>query len=152
MNKAVDFNAILPMAETDVHTQRLLALAEWLDDGAPPALGVTRFNMHSFIAQSYDADNNLCGTACCIAGAAVMFYGSWTDVAAKVFADGPHKSTWATEAGKLLGLNEGNALRLFAPLYVESGPWDDITPAYAARVIRHYADTGTVDWAVCRGV
>lgn len=52
-----------------MNIDRLTELAVWLEAGAPVSHGVTEFNMAGFI----EAPTKGCGTACCIAGAAIQF-------------------------------------------------------------------------------
>lgn len=48
-------------------------------------------------------------------------------------------------ARQWLGIPLNEATRLFHP---DLATYGDVTPKQAARVIRHYADTGAVDWTV----
>lgn len=109
---------------------RLTIIAEWLENGAPPRDGVSGFDMSSFFQV------NECGTVCCIAGAACMFFGAkWCDNA-------------CAEAADLLDINidiDGME-NLFYP--ITDRHLDSITPNHAAQVIRHLIKTGKVDWTV----
>lgn len=65
-----------------MQTERLLALANWLEGGAKHSLKIGNrdvvFDMSVGIQvraeMGEDFDANTCGTACCIAGAAVQFF------------------------------------------------------------------------------
>ncbi len=74
---------------------------------------------------------NYCGTVCCIGGHAEAMYGTKRDLG------------W-TEAGRLLGLDEVKAYLLFYP---NLGDYASISRSHAARVLRHLAATGLVDWS-----
>ncbi len=118
----------------------------------------------------FDAEGNLknnwCGSACCIAGAAVVLgqpellnevesHEDWRHSRYKIF------QIWK-QARALLGLTEREAELLFAPFdyygEIEEGdvegstgdwPSDTRIPAdWAAPTIRHFMATRKVDWTV----
>lgn len=125
---------------------------KWLDAGAPHAkrkgLG---FDMNHFaLPGGQDFEGNECGTACCIAGALTLMN-------PEAYPNKPHPMASNTrgfnEIGAIAGLNEEQSLRLFfAAETVANGipvcefPLEDITPKWAARVIRHMIETGEVKW------
>jgi hypothetical protein len=99
---------------------RLEYIAQWLEAGAPHRYGVVGFDMS-------DVENETnCGTVCCIAGAARMFFGK------------------ENVAADTIGLKFPHAQMMFIPPH-----WNvpsRYSPAWAARCIRHYQKTGIVDW------
>ena len=131
-----------------MNTARLLALADAIEGHVLPELG---FNMEVYYSTAYrnlpDRSGHECGTIACIAGWACKLYGSLGE------------GYFATAAYHL-DLDYETANELFIP----PGPahWDEenhswqefpvntwkATPAQAARVIRHLAATGKVDWRV----
>ena len=78
-----------------------------------------------------------CGTHACIAGYTVILFGTPEGLAE---SDGEVEEY----AQLLLGIGDEQAADLFAPATVFN--WQNLTPADAARTLRHLADTGTVDW------
>jgi len=137
-----------------MNIERLTELAEWLERGAPEQKGVTKFDMGDFICleeykthtdmwEKYkegaldEADSILrrCGTACCIAGAAVMFYSKHPALSRLQYNE-------ADDGRDLLDLTAEQSNRLFFPRNL-----DLITPSWAARCIRKLIETGEVDWA-----
>ena len=139
-----------------MNEERLIEIAEWLEGGAKHAHAT--FNMKKGLVVTEKAwqegDIAACGTSCCIAGAAVSFF---SDDAAKSRLGnartsfcGPNYDRielgWITvseEAARLLGLPYGLASILFTPPNFEGM---NITPAWAARVVRKLVATGEVDW------
>ena len=139
---------------------RLTEIARWLEAGAPVRNGVIAFNMENGVARR----RNACGTACCIAGAAVMFFDPEardhiekniqkrldqinvvfrrsTDYAIyDFFSPGGVK----VKAQHLLEIDSDQGDALFVPFDGEG--LDDIQPVDAARVIRHFIKTGEIDW------
>lgn len=152
----------------------------WLDAGAPheQARGM-KFDMAEFVTvgSNTTADENWCGTACCIAGAALVFNKEQvlrplveiaTSKIQKVGCSNwdlngvsDSVSLWR-EAKQVLGVSQQQATLLFAPfdqfedelleIYpdLKHDDWPDdarhITPAWAARTIRHLIETGEVRW------
>lgn len=129
---------------TNLNVERLSELADWLEAGAPHK-HIT-FKMNHFIdpklidSTKPCTKDNICGTACCIAGAATMFYHPevfhvYTDVVMDV--------NYHDLAREALGLNDDQARQLF---YANLSDLDYITPEWAAKVIRNLIKTGKVDW------
>lgn len=119
----------------------------WLENGAPhvdlDGRAIDVFDM------SCGIENNSCGTACCIAGALVQFNSTNARI-------GELDDNWyfiLQDALRISGIEfEKTALQLFA-VDNEQGisfKEDDIreyaTPAQAAIVLRHFLDTGEVNW------
>lgn len=78
-----------------------------------------------------------CGSACCIAGTAVIVKG-----------DQPNFRDTAEKARKFLGLTHGQADVLFEPPY-DTGAYTAGIPG-AVRVLDQLLETGTVDWSVAK--
>lgn len=92
-------------------------------------------------------DDNWCGTVACIAGFQVAIGPKKAGrKAIKSFWDGTgnwgNNGPIAEEAKLQLGLTEREASSLFTPGYYE------YTAKQAAKVIRHFANTGRVDWNI----
>jgi hypothetical protein len=88
------------------------------------------------------ANGHKCGTAGCIAGCAVAMQYPYREITESAHI--------AEEAEEILELTCDQAIELFMPsstsvIYSGPGPYD-ITPQQAARVLRHLAATGEVDW------
>lgn len=109
-----------------MNKDRLIDLAEWCEAGCPERNGVVGFDMSDY------EQSTSCGNVCCLAGAACYFYGA---------SGGPG---WIFPAAKALGLSFLQADELFIP-DVEF-PFAEITPAMAARTLRHLVETGEVRW------
>lgn len=116
-----------------MNIDRLTTIAEWLEAGAPRRDGVDGFDMRAWRDPFAS-----CGTTCCIAGAAVEFFGNGG------------RDDIAYTAARLLGLEELPWMRLFIPAF-RKARIGDITPAWAARCIRKLIATGEVDWEGTRG-
>ena len=102
---------------------RLEYIAQWLEAGGDARYGINGFDMRWW--HNPEAE---CGTTCCIGGAA---------------------RTWFGDAYTSLGLSNVAGYELFYPpdmINVEYVDYRNITPAWAARCIRKYQQTGTVDW------
>jgi uncharacterized lipoprotein YmbA len=127
----------------------LTELAVWLEASAPETSGVSEFNMMVFIERPRAHD---CGTACCIAGAAIQFaqdkpfsYDEWLETPANPFQ-------WAST---LLDIDYLQASLLFhcEDEYGEVvASQREIDSQWAARCIRKLIDTGGVDWLGTRHV
>lgn len=149
-----------------MNKQRLEHLAQWLEAGALHER--ITFDMDegiSFKVDDFDPDRPTdCRTACCLAGAAVQFFGDETWLAEAMRRQyserdafdkhltlpfwGPYgqqrgHNNVLSKATELLGLTRAQAKSLFVP-----GGWlpDYNDPQWAARTIRHLIATGKVDW------
>ena len=149
-------------------------VADWLERGAPheQARGM-RFDMMPMIAVTKDTatSENWCGTACCIAGAAITFEDPQLVVKLAKSGHAVYRqdlgddvlNVWVwEEAIELTGLDKRQASLLFAPgdededdlvgtipdVDVTAWPfsYQTITPAWAAATIRHLIATGEVRW------
>lgn len=93
----------------------------------------------------HDFAQNPCGTTCCIAGAVVMFNElDYTNV-----LPSPQKRTSFQEcvhSDDALVVNHGMDLVDAETMFYRTS--SDIRPAHAAAVIRHWIETGDVDWDV----
>lgn len=72
-----------------------------------------------------------CGTVACVGGWTQQLWGS--------------ENMDDHEVGALLGLDWPTTSRLFYPHETD---WTDTTPAQAARVLRHLAETGELRWGM----
>lgn len=126
----------------------LIRVAEWLEAGAKHTTvgdhNIARFDMEQSIASEG------CGTACCIAGAVVQFEGLVKPVihGALDFFDGHFEDGVGTIAARHLGMSEDNAERMFEPWQqFEFNSYEEFSdPQRAAKVVRHYLETGVVAW------
>jgi hypothetical protein len=122
-----------------MHIERLDEIASWLEDGAPHRGKVHAFTMSAFI----DIIDNDCGTACCIAGAAVQFHRK--SMKKRQYEPTDTGVRFYRRAKQLLDLDETTADNLFI---MENTDYhlNQVTPAWAARCIRNLIETGEVDW------
>lgn len=128
-------------------------IATWLEAGAPheTAPNGSGFNMVIAHHPAYEAwrdgeyvDDPDCGSACCIAGAAIQFAGL---LVPEQENQADPRGLIYRKAAKLLGLSMNTAISLFFPDEDQfGGLYEDITPQEAAGVIRHLQKTGEVDW------
>lgn len=135
-----------------MNKRRLAAIANWLEAGAPHKQGVTGFDMAVGVA------HDGCNTTCCIAGAADSFFGVRTGITltkAEYAITGEPEGVYGIlheHARELLGLTEEQADYLFTPCNqyayhgATAGTSRYISPARAARTIRHLIETGDVRW------
>lgn len=157
-----------------MNTERILELADMLDAHAEavakledlsPDMG---FNMTTWGEKRRgDVYGHTCGTAACIAGWTAAAFGyagrakKFDPKRAEGLAEHCHTNGGVIETmGRVLGLNEDMALKLFVP----DGVWDNdkklwllsydefasITPREAAVCLRNLAATGEVDWTHVR--
>ena len=141
-------------------------VAAWLEAGAPESANHgLKFDMGDTLCVTLSKDataDNWCGTTCCIAGAAIAF--ERPDYVAMNIRSSA--ALWGDDeegdevdvldpARDLLGLTEDQADTLFIPWNCDRSdqqeavpaPWESsISPAWAARTIRHLIATGEVDW------
>lgn len=111
-----------------MNKRRLIAIAKWLEAGAKPRDGIAGFSMAEYFAE------NECGTTCCIAGAALAFFG-----------DSCQPGMRSYRAAVLLGLDIHQADDLFFAAHAKVGLYAIDAP-WAARCIRKLIETGKVDW------
>lgn len=134
----------------------------WLEAGAPhievkPGVSVEGFDMSVGIITQHEtslSENPSCGTVCCIAGAITQFDTGFSieDFALNDEWDFDYDDwevSWADvkhHATELLGLDDDEASSLFEPYnYEERGAY---TPIEAATVLKHFRDTGEVNWEI----
>ena len=116
----------------------ILRVADAIEFGNIPWLG---FNMNAFFVTDVfgeDRSPRDCGTVACIAG--------WTIAVADNMS--PPASDLVRQFGraaKILDLSPYQSDELFFGSHAGIELWD-ITPSHAARVMRHLAQTGQVDW------
>lgn len=132
------------------NVKSLIKVAEWLEDGAKHVEvgnhSIERFDME----QAVSAAGSSCGTACCIAGAIVQFENLISPVltGARDFFDGYDSDGVGTIAADHLGIDSSDAEALFEPWqrfgFESYEEFSD--PQRAAKVVRHYIETGVVDW------
>lgn len=131
-------NVLNPEAEA-----RLVEVIQWLERGAPHETHhgqvVWGFNMYVGVAHPGEGG---CGAVCCIAGAICQFndpFSLW-DEESEVDWRGPEGVM--DRAMDMLGVSYELADKLFRP----GEDNDHITPAVAAKTLRHFLDTGDVVW------
>jgi hypothetical protein len=130
-----------------VDKRKLGALARWLEAGAPERDGVKQFDMSSFeephCCQTEEERRGKpeCGSACCMAGAVVHFWGNVNKARAALYSSSPNG--WMGQAPNILGLTDYDANGLF----LEYGAIQNYQDTkHAARVVRKFIATGEVDW------
>lgn len=149
-----------------MHIERLTTLAEWLEAGAPHER--ISFSMKDGITvevtyNTTEEELNSCKTACCIAGAAVMFFNDGDGKILQTFLndDKPMAPDDAQEMMVSWDDVQDTALEL---LDLEVDPLDighslfmggefalrEIDAPWAARTIRHFIATNEVDWKYTR--
>lgn len=113
--------------------ERILHLADVIEKGSDQ-LG---FNMafYEYLTSNPDLDmsGHKCGTVACIAGWAVHTFPP----------DDRYATAW-TAARDQLGLTTFQADQLFEPSV--DAAYEKATPEIAAKVLRHLAETGEVEW------
>lgn len=137
----------------ELNTELLTRISDWLKAGAPETGQGFGFDMNTWIEAEALGDDNWCGTACCIAGAALVFGDNEAvvttlDAHSRGYGAGQfiHWYNIDTLAAEALGLNSYQAQRLFEPWSFFDIP-DHITPAQAAATIDRLIETGDVVWA-----
>lgn len=135
-------------------------LAELLENIPPETK--QGFNMISYfreVDERYASDddrtnvNHQCGTVACVAGwAAIYLKNDGQGVLKRPRAHTSIGNTIRT-ANEIMGLDQLQSRKLFEPM--NNGPhkdiikdWSKVTPGQAAKVLRHLASTGEVDWEV----
>jgi hypothetical protein len=120
-----------------MNKERILQLADHLDNLPPTEPGFYMGSWFQPVDENLDGDStevirNECGTAACIAGHALRY-----------FEDVPVKFSYpALAAGEILDLTYGQGDDLFTPF----NHMNETDPHKAARVLRHLAATGEVEW------
>jgi hypothetical protein len=124
------------------------------------------FHLGYYISKPYDDGGyyvedykgSECETTACIAGWACSYIEADTGAILKerrTFV--PEHSGYASFAALLLNIDRNIANDLFEPMNTidendtlvwRYRNWDEVTPHEAAQVVRHLAETGTVDWDV----
>jgi hypothetical protein len=125
-----------------MNKERLLLLADMIENSTPPKnFPDLYFNMANYWEgpedkgfDPVDQEYHTCGTGACIAGWATATFGSGTTKHERI----------QREAMCLLELTPCQADRLFIP----NDPSDDHTTEIAPAVIRHFVETGEVDWDI----
>lgn len=134
------------MSLTTEGRNALEQIAEWLEAGAPhvdhEGRTVDHFNMEYPVSK----DGPECGTTCCIAGALVQFNG----LDDRDLLEATGNIAWYTVkrlAVDFLDIGPATATELFEPWVYFDGADDSFNdPKRAAKVLRHYLETGRVDW------
>lgn len=112
---------------------------------ALPDLGTLRVDRILMLADEIEHPNHgwgfdmssPCGTVCCIGGHCHLMFGEYN----------AHTLNWTNNARKHIGLSLEDANALFMPHNWHSDKSLSDRPR-AARVLRHLAATGKVDWSV----
>lgn len=137
-----------------MNTTLLQEIKAWLEEGAP---GDWDFDMQVYF-EAERTEEDWCGTACCIAGAALLFGDRecveiTLDNMCSGYDAGQH-FWWMDNvddlAAELLGLDADTASQLFNPWShnLDNPLPDHLPPSHAARVIDHLLKTGSVDWHI----
>ena len=108
-----------------MNTENIIALADLIETLPQAGFG----SKEGFFMGNW---RHACGTPSCIAGWAVHLAG---------IDCGPHQVP--DKAADWLDLPIGEEWELFDP----DLPYSSITPQHAAKVLRHLAETGVVDWS-----
>lgn len=112
---------------------------DWLDAGGDDQYG---FDMRQHIFLPHEDTDPACGTTCCIAGAMGLFVEglNWTGI------DVDLENRWAraTHSEYALARNHGMSKHDMDAMFYNG--WG-ATPAQAAAVIRHWIETGDIEWA-----
>ena len=141
----MDTKRLLGLAYAIERTNQSFHMSKWLqsDTGTSHMLGLAA--IHGIDALVAEAER--CHTFACLAGWAVLLYGDDRPGL-------PFKTTYEY-ARELLDLTDEDARKLFAPTPFNrpgepeiSCHYNDVTPPYAARVLRQFAHTGRVNWII----
>lgn len=113
-----------------MNKKKILKLADVIENSE---LDNVNFHMDNFIVA------HACGTSACIAGYSYFLFGTQNDDEFSLV--------------EALDISEENAVQIALPTNVESfyDPFS-ATPAQAASLLRHFAETGKVDWPLAMGV
>lgn len=96
------------------------------------------FDMN-FEANTRDASKHPCGSACCIGGHATILLSGWNTL----------NYQWhdtSSAMADLCGIPCDDAEKICWPMRTYNFPYSYVTLDDALRVLRHYRDTGEVDW------
>lgn len=137
--------------------QALIKVAEWLEDGAQHVELDSGHKLDSFDIEHSITSFAGCGTACCIAGALVQFenlvdLGLATSNQTQFFdeedEDGELVPGVMTLAKDYLEIEHTDAQKLFLPWdHFGSETFQEFSdPERASKVIRHYLESGEVNW------
>ncbi|WP_353645718.1 hypothetical protein [Mesorhizobium sp. WSM2239] len=114
------------------------------------------FNMESYagtVGEYTEANVGFqCKSTACIAGWACMILGQKGQVLKNARRESQIEGAYEEVAGNLLGLGYRMADELFEPMNNSCTAlevnWSKVTPRQAAKVLRHLAKAGEVDWEV----
>ena len=98
---------------------------------------IFKFHMGSYS----EVNSKGCGTRGCIAGAICHMNGISMELPGYIISE---------YAADYLGLEPSQKQELFAPLRFIWTNWCTVQPHEAAKVLRHYANTGDVDWSIIK--
>ncbi len=125
-----------------MNKKRVLKLANFIENREIKSLG---FNMMYYVSEINPENDNSghgCGTAACIAG---WCYAMMTSLKKLTEEYGTNDIKWCSSSYLELTLNE--TFELFLPMGRRI-PLGDITPEHAVATLRHFAETGKVDWNI----
>ncbi len=149
-----------------MNKERILRVADAIEKHELAWLG---FNMEQFFGdvvdefpESVDRSGYECGTVACIAGWSeavrltdlglsddvlpIYLFGRNGNVYSGLSIDQWPENSIPSQAAKWLGLTGAQASALF---FVGGGAiWSQVDAAQAVRTLRHFAETGAVDWMV----
>ncbi|ATN92850.1 hypothetical protein QGX11_gp087 [Pseudomonas phage PPSC2] len=139
------------------NVESLIKVAEWLEDGAKHVELDSGHKLDGFDIEHSITSYGDCGTACCIAGALVQFQNlvkleqavsNQTDFFDTEGEEGEVVEGVMTLAKNHLGIEHTDAEKLFLPWdHFGSETFHEFSdPDRAAKVIRHYIETGAVNW------
>lgn len=127
-----------------MNIDRINALADFISqlDFVAPYEDRVGFNMSMFVNRTHRNDEQYdCGTPACIAG-----WATWLDLGKPVVMK---DNDILFNARDYLDISSGMAWQLFIPEDLPNDlALDDVTQKQAAKVLRHLAATGTVDWSI----
>lgn len=122
-----------------MNKERLLLIAAKIENDPT-------FGMESFVTKQLSTD--VCGTPRCICGHGVYEFdrSTFQEITSQSVGYGRIEK-WLPHGQRVFDLSYVDAHELFAP---EGIDLEDITGHEAAAVIRHYVETGEVDWNLIR--
>jgi hypothetical protein len=127
----------------------VLAVADAIENHSRADLG---FNMGHYISHADwgsdgDKSGHNCGTVACVAGWTVAIFnekGEKRDLSLSILKRLDFDDTIVSRATDAMDIHSEDAEQLFHP--ADRFTWESITPAKAASVLRHFAETGMVEW------